>query len=123
MKTILLVLLSTLTVSSAFADRIERATDIPNAMCGDAVICHMSISPTALTLLPFSVSGDITSGSTWDTKVVLQNAKEDAAYFVSTNGEVRTARLENALKLVRTLNPAAHAASDLAIAQEIIGLQ
>ena len=60
------------------------------------------------------------SGSTsGDDKVVLQ-AREDAAGFVASDGRIRGARLEAALRLLRASNAAVRDASDLEIAQAIL---
>jgi uncharacterized protein (TIGR02448 family) len=60
------------------------------------------------------------SGSTsGDDKVVLQ-ARDDAAGFVASDGRIRGAQLEAALRLLRERNPAAREASDLQLAQAIL---
>jgi len=60
------------------------------------------------------------SGSTsGDDKVVLQ-AREDAAGFVASDGRIRGARLEAALRHLRASNAAVRDASDLEIAQAIL---
>ncbi len=60
------------------------------------------------------------SGSTsGDDKVVLQ-AREDAAGFVASDGRIRGARLEAALRHLRASNAAARDATDLEIAQAIL---
>ena len=53
----------------------------------------------------------------FDKQVV--EAKEDIAYFVSSEGQVRTARFENALSYVKQ-NFQTEGASDLEIASEIL---
>ncbi|KGO99040.1 DUF2388 domain-containing protein [Novilysobacter defluvii] len=60
-----------------------------------------------------------TSGSFSDDKVVLA-ARDDAASFVATDGQVRGARLEAALRHVRERLPAAREASDLELARAIL---
>ena len=60
------------------------------------------------------------SGSTsGDDKVVLQ-AREDAAGFVASEGRIRGARLEAALRHLRESQPVAREASDLELAQAIL---
>lgn len=60
------------------------------------------------------------SGSTsGDDKVVLQ-ARDDAAGFVASDGRIRGAQLEAALRLLRERDPAARKASDLQLAQAIL---
>ncbi len=63
-----------------------------------------------------SASSGSTSG---DDKVVLA-AREDAAGFVATDGELRTVRLDAALRHLRSRDPVAAAASDLALARAIL---
>lgn len=61
-----------------------------------------------------------TSGSTsGDDKVVLA-ARDDAAAFVASEGRVRGAQLEAALRLLREKRSDARAASDLQLAQAIL---
>lgn len=61
-----------------------------------------------------------TSASTsGDDKVVLR-AREDAAAFVASDGRIRGAQLEAALRALRERDPAAHGASDLQLAQAIL---
>jgi uncharacterized protein (TIGR02448 family) len=61
-----------------------------------------------------------TSGSTsGDDKVVLQ-ARDDAASFVASDGRIRGAQLEAALRLLRERDAAARGASDMQLAQAIL---
>lgn len=61
-----------------------------------------------------------TSGSTsGDDKVVLQ-ARDDAASFVASDGRIRGAQLEAALRLLRERDAAAREASDMQLAQAIL---
>ena len=57
--------------------------------------------------------------SSGDDKVVVE-AHEDAALFVASDGAIRGARLEAALRHLRNADPAARVASDLALAQSIL---
>ncbi|WP_413577259.1 DUF2388 domain-containing protein [Bdellovibrio sp. HCB290] len=52
---------------------------------------------------------------------VLVDAKDDAAIFLGTDGEVRGVSLQRALELVRTAQPKA-AVSDMEIAEAILAL-
>ena len=63
-----------------------------------------------------SASSGSTSG---DDKVVLQ-ARADAAAFVASDGGIRGARLEAALRLLRERRADARAASDMQLAQAIL---
>lgn len=61
-----------------------------------------------------------TAGSTsGDDKLVL-DAREDAATFVATDGRVRGARLEGALRVLRERDATARASSDLELARAIL---
>lgn len=60
-----------------------------------------------------------TSGTFSDDKVVLA-ARDDAASFVATDGQVRGARLEAALRHVRERLPAARDASDMELARALL---
>jgi len=62
------------------------------------------------------------SGSTSpDDKVVLQ-ARDDAASFVASDGRIRGAQLEAALRHLRESNAGAQRASDMQLAQAILAL-
>lgn len=65
-----------------------------------------------------SASSGSTSG---DDKVVLQ-ARDDAASFVASNGRIRGAQLEAALRQVRERDADARRASDMELAQAILAL-
>jgi uncharacterized protein (TIGR02448 family) len=65
-------------------------------------------------------SSDITS-STPDRKVVVL-AKDDAASFVASNGEIRGVQLESALDTLRARLPEARTASDETLAEAILAL-
>jgi uncharacterized protein (TIGR02448 family) len=54
-------------------------------------------------------------------KVVLQ-ARDDAASFVASDGRIRGAQLEAALRHLREHNAAAQRASDMQLAQAILAL-
>jgi len=69
-----------------------------------------------------SAGSSASSGSTSeDDKVVLQ-ARDDAASFVASEGRIRGARLEAALRQLRERDAAARQASDLELAQAILAL-
>ena len=65
-----------------------------------------------------SASSDSTSG---DDKVVLQ-ARDDAASFVASDGRIRGAQLEAALRYLRERDASARRASDMQLAQAILVL-
>ena len=69
-----------------------------------------------------SAGSSASSGSTsGDDKVVLQ-ARDDAAGFVASEGRIRGAQLEAALRQVREHNADARQASDMQLAQAILAL-
>jgi uncharacterized protein (TIGR02448 family) len=59
--------------------------------------------------------------TTPDDKMVLQ-ARDDAASFVASDGRIRGAQLEAALRHLRERNVAAQRASDMQLAQAILAL-
>lgn len=65
-----------------------------------------------------SASSDSTSG---DDKVVLQ-ARDDAASFVASDGQIRGAQLEAALRQLRERRADARQASDMQLARAILAL-
>ncbi len=64
-------------------------------------------------------SSDSSSSSSGDDKLVEQ-AREDAAGFVASEGEIRSARLEAAFRVLRKGDASAEQASDLALAKAIL---
>lgn len=67
-----------------------------------------------------SASSGASSGSTsGNDKVVLQ-AREDAAGFVASDGRIRGARLEAALRALREASVEAQSASDMELARAIL---
>jgi len=65
-----------------------------------------------------SASSDSSSGND---KVVLQ-ARDDAASFVASDGRIRGAQLEAALRHLRERNAGAQRASDMQLAKAILAL-
>ncbi|AWK99758.1 DUF2388 domain-containing protein [Stutzerimonas stutzeri] len=65
-------------------------------------------------------TSDVTSRIS-DMKVVVE-AREDAASFVASAGEIRGAHLEAAIGSLRSAFPAARNASDLQLAEAILAL-
>lgn len=69
-----------------------------------------------------SAGSSASSGSSsGDDKVVLQ-ARDDAASFVASEGRIRGARLEAALRHLRERDATAREATDMALAQAILAL-
>ena len=62
---------------------------------------------------------DSTGSSSGDDKAVLQ-ARDDAAMFVATDGRVRGAQLEAALRVLRARHDTEQGASDLQLATSIL---
>ncbi|VXB26695.1 Holliday junction resolvasome, helicase subunit [Pseudomonas sp. 8AS] len=73
---------------------------------------------TDTTIESIGGTSDATSSSFKDDKIVLQ-ARDDAASFVASQGEIRGALLENALRHVR-LNYPTGTASDMQLAQAML---
>ena len=67
-----------------------------------------------------SASSNSTSGG--DRKLV-REAREDAAGFIASEGQVRSARLEAALQAMRERDPDARQASDLELARAILAAE
>lgn len=70
-----------------------------------------------------SAGGSLASTKTTspDDKVVLQ-ARDDAASFVASDGRIRGAQLEAALRHLREMSADARRASDMQLAQAILAL-
>ncbi len=67
-----------------------------------------------------SAGSSASSGSTSGDDKVVQQAREDAASFVASNGRIRGAQLEAALRQLRERSEDARRASDLQLAQAIL---
>jgi len=101
-------------------------------LCAAVLIALFASSAQAQTLVASSNviinavarSFDFTSDTTTsvrDSKVVLA-ARDDAASFVASQGEIRGAQLEAALGAIRSRVPEAQGASDLVLAEAILAL-
>lgn len=94
-------------------------------MCALSVSCiapAMASSFAGSSAGASSAGSSASSGSTsGDDKVVLQ-ARDDAASFVASDGRIRGARLEAALRQLRERDADARAASDMQLAQAILAL-
>jgi uncharacterized protein (TIGR02448 family) len=84
------------------------------------VVSALSMNAMALEI---STSVKITQSNQADSeyKQILMNAKDDAAMFVATSGQVRGPNLVTALESVRYVNRTS--ASDMQIAEEILKLK
>lgn len=67
-----------------------------------------------------SASSGASSGSTSGNDKVVLDAREDAAGFVASDGHIRGARLEAALRHLREQSVEAREASDIALARAIL---
>lgn len=67
---------------------------------------------------------DFTSDTTTSIRDMKQllAARDDAAGFVASAGQLRTARLDSALSLLRRQHPETHLASDLTLAEALLAL-
>lgn len=68
-----------------------------------------------------SASSKTTSPDNSNNKVVLQ-ARDDAASFIASDGRIRGAQLEAALRYLRERNADARRASDMQLAQAILAM-
>ena len=75
----------------------------------------------AVQMVMTSSSPQATRNHDPEDKVVLQ-ARDDAASFVASDGRIRGAQLEAALRLLREVNADAQRASDMQLAQAILAL-
>jgi uncharacterized protein (TIGR02448 family) len=96
----------------------------PTLICA-LLACSISPAFAGGTTAGVSASLGGTSASSKTTspndKVVLQ-ARDDAASFVASDGRIRGAQLEAALRHLRERNPGAQRASDMQLAQAILAL-
>ena len=91
-------------------------------MIGKTLICCASLALSATAFASSFAGSSASSGSTsGDDKVVLR-ARDDAASFVASEGRIRGARLEAALRRLRERDAAAREASDMQLAQAILAL-
>lgn len=67
-----------------------------------------------------SAGSSASSGSTSGEDKVVLEAREDAASFVASDGRIRGARLEAALRHLRDADQSARIATDMQLAQAIL---
>lgn len=67
-----------------------------------------------------SAGSSASLGSTSGDDKLVQAAREDAAGFIASEGRVRSARFEAALRVLRERDAAARQASDLELARKIL---
>ncbi|MFO7339860.1 MAG: DUF2388 domain-containing protein [Lysobacteraceae bacterium] len=67
-----------------------------------------------------SAGTSASSGSTSGDDKLVHEAREDAAGFVASDGRLRSARLEAALRVLREREPALRQADDMTLARAIL---
>jgi Protein of unknown function (DUF2388). len=119
MKRIVLPLVLLASVA-AQANNPADATAAPFILSGAStyVVGYLTLQAAVVTTAGPFISTIAISGGQYK---VLKAAQEDAGFFIATEGDVRTANLQNALNLVRELAPA-YPGSDIEIAQSILAL-
>lgn len=104
--------------------RLSIALPLALALCAGAAQAQTLVATSNIVVRALDRSLDFTSDTTTsirDMKVVVE-ARDEAASFVASDGEIRGARLEAALGSLRSEFPAARVASDLALAEAILAL-
>jgi uncharacterized protein (TIGR02448 family) len=89
-----------------------------------AAQAHTLVESSEIIVRAFGRTIDFTSDTTTsvrDSKVVLE-ARDDAASFVASNGEIRGSQLEAAFSTLRDRVPEARSASDQTLAEAILAL-
>lgn len=93
-------------------------------MTTGAVQAHTLVESSEIIVRAFGRTIDFTSDTTTsvrDSKVVLE-ARDDAASFVASNGEIRGSQLEAAFNTLRDRVPEARTVSDQTLAEAILAL-
>ena len=93
-------------------------------LLADVAQARTVVATSNIIVRAFGRSIDFTSDTTTsirDSKLVIQ-AKDDAASYVASEGEIRGAQLEAAFDTLRTRLPEARGASDQALAEAILAL-
>ncbi len=70
-----------------------------------------------------SAGSSASSGSTSGDDKLVQAAREDAAGFLASDGQLRSARFEAALRVLRERDATARQASDLELARKILAAE
>jgi len=93
-------------------------------LCSTAVQAQTLVATSNIIVRALDRTFDFTSDTTTsirDSKVVLA-ARDDAASFVASQGQIRGVQLEAAIDTIRSRVPEAHDASDLVLAEAILAL-
>ncbi|MDR0279318.1 DUF2388 domain-containing protein [Pseudomonas sp. 148P] len=93
-------------------------------LLADVAQAHTLVATSNIIVRAFGRSIDFTSDTTTsirDSKVV-REARDDAASFVASNGDIRGAQLEAAFDTLRQRVPEARQASDQVLAEAILAL-
>lgn len=94
------------------------------ALLGATAQAQTAVATSNIIVRALDRTLDFTSDTTTsirDMKVV-QAARDDAASFVASQGQIRGAQLEAALGTIRSQVPEAQGASDLVLAEAILAL-
>ena len=102
--------------------RLSIALPLALALCAGAAQAQTLVATSNIVVRALDRSLDFTSDTTTsirDLKVV-QAARDDAASFVASDGAIRGAQLEAALRVLRERLPEARQASDAELAQALL---
>ncbi|NBA98522.1 DUF2388 domain-containing protein [Pseudomonas sp. R5(2019)] len=94
------------------------------ALCAGVAQAHTLVATSNIIVRAIDRTIDFTSDTTTsirDSKVIVE-ARDDAASFVGSQGEIRGAQLEAAFDTLRTRVPEARDASDQTLAEAILAL-
>lgn len=100
------------------------AACLGSLLLADLAQAQTLVATSNIIVRAFARSINFTSDTTTsirDSKVV-QEARDDAASFVATNGDIRGAHLESAFGTLRARVPEARDASDQVLAEAILSL-
>jgi|GEM_PF-421111 len=120
MKALILSALIALSATSAHAEENESSMAVGIIIGGTTYVAGGAITfvAGAITVGPIFTTLEL-SGQGFK---IVRNAQEDATAFVATDGEVRTAALEQALAEIRSHLNEGVSATDMALAEAIMGL-
>lgn len=100
------------------------AASLGMLLLADLAHAQTLVATSNIIVRAFGRSIDFTSDTTTsirDSKIV-QDAHDDAASFVASRGDIRSAQLESALNTIRQRVPEARDASDQVLAEAILAL-
>jgi len=93
-------------------------------MLADVAQAHTLVATSNIIVRAFGRSIDFTSDTTTSIRAskVVREARDDAASFVASRGDIRGAQLESAFDTLRQRVPEARDASDQVLAEAILAL-